>query len=164
MPTLPFVSRIFLLCLVLATPTLQAQQSPGSTGVGVSGGAAPRADAVPCILAGRLNSEGRWAPQASGMQLLDAGGKPVSGAAASALSAVKAVRLTEPVLLASCNAGQAMADGDASQGSKSPTPAVAAGNIPIQVQAMALLPSRAGGQWVELRLNVPAERVVMLTR
>jgi hypothetical protein len=98
------------------------------------------------------------------MQLLDAGSKPVSGVAQSTFSNVKAVRLAEPALLSKCNAGQAMVDGDASSGSKSPTPALTAGNTPIEVQAMATLPGRAGGQWVELRVSVPAERVVMLTR
>ncbi len=154
--------RPLLLCLALSTPTLQAQQSPNSPGM--PSAAVPQSGDTQCILAGRLDQEGRWAPQASGMQLLDAAGKPISGAASPALSAVKAVRLAEPALLASCNAGQAMAGGDAIKGSKSPTPAVTAGNIPVQVQAIAMLPGRAGGQWVELRLSVPAERVVVLTR
>ncbi len=162
MRTFSFLPRHLLLCLALAAPALQAQQSPSSPGV--PSAAVTQAGDAQCILAGRLSNEGRWAPQASGMQLLDAAGKPVSGAASSALSTIKAVRLTEPALLASCNAGQAMADGDASKGGKSPAPAVTAGTIPVQVQAMAMLPGRAGGQWVELRLNVPAERVVMLTR
>lgn len=157
-----FPFRALLLCLALGAPTLQAQQSPNSPAV--PSAAAPQAGQAQCILAGRVSSEGRWAPQASGMQLLDVAGKPVTGAAPSSLSTIKAVRLAETALLASCNAGQVMADGDASQGSKSPAPAVTAGNIPVQVQAMAMLPGRAGGQWVELRLNVPAERVVMLTR
>lgn len=157
-----FPFRPLLLCLALAAPTLQAQQSPNSPAV--PSAAAQQPSEAQCILAGRVNSEGRWAPQASGMQLLDAAGKPVSGAAPSKLSTIKAVRLAEPALLASCNAGQAMADGDASEGSKSSVPALAAGNIPVQVQAMNTLPGRAGGQCVELRLNVPAERVMMLTR
>ncbi len=117
-----------------------------------------------CILAGRLSQDGRWAPQAKGMQLLDANGQPLSGAAQTTLSSVKSVRIAQPALLSKCNSGQALAAGDASPGSKNPVPAVRAGDAPLDVQAMALLPSRAGGQWVELRLNVPAERVVMLTR
>jgi hypothetical protein len=142
-----FTSRTMLLGLALAAflPTLHANESH-------------------CILAGRLNSEGRWAPQASGMQLLNAEGKLVSGASSSALSAIKAVRVTKPALLASCNAGQAMPYGDATKANKNPVPAVKAGNTPLEVQAMSTLPGRAGGQWVELRLNVPAERVVILTR
>jgi hypothetical protein len=144
-PSLTLRSILMGLALTAALPALQASEAQ-------------------CILAGRLNSEGRWAPQASGTQLLDASGKSVSGAAQSALSTIKAVRLAEPALLSSCNAGQAMADGDTNKGSKSPVPAVSAGNAPVEVQAISTLPGRAGGQWVELRLNVPAERVVMLTR
>ncbi len=128
--------------LVASLPALQASESQ-------------------CILAGRVNQEGRWAPQAKGMQLLDAAGKPVSGAAQSMLSNVKAVRLAEPALLSTCNAGQAMANGEAIRGSKSPAPALTAGNTPIEVQALATLPGRAGAQWIELRVSVPTERMVM---
>lgn len=140
-----FRSALLGLALTAALPALQANEAQ-------------------CILAGRLSSEGRWAPQAKGLQLLDTAGKPVNSAAQTALSTVKSVRLAEPTLLSKCNAGQAMADGDASTGSKNPTPALTAGNAPIEVQAMTTLPGRAGGQWVELRVSVPAERVVMLTR
>jgi hypothetical protein len=157
MPTFPVPfsssSRLLLLGLALAAPALQAQQTSAS-----------QAGEAQCVLAGRLNSDGRWAPQAAGMQLLDAGGKLVASSGKSALSSVNAVRLAKPALLTKCNAGQAMADGDASTGSKSPTPALTAGSAPIEVQAMATLPGRAGGQWVELRVSVPAERVVMLSR
>ncbi len=134
-----------VLCAALAAPSLQASEAQ-------------------CILAGRLNPEGRWAPAASGVQLLDAAGQRISSAGQPKLEAIKAVRIAEPALLAQCNAGQAMADGDAIKSSKSPVPALAAGNAPVPVQATAMLPGRAGGQWVELRLDVPAERVVMLTR
>ncbi len=161
MHVFPSSARPLLLCLALAVPALQAQQSP--TSQGAPGANAPQASQAQCILAGRLNSEGRWAPQASGMQLLDVSGKPVGGAAQGSLAAVKAVRVTKPALLSKCNAGQAMAEGGASTG-KTSVPALSAGNAPIEVQAMAALSSRAGGQWIELRVNVPAERVVMVTR
>jgi hypothetical protein len=140
--------RALVPCLAISASASYAQLAPDAQ----------------CVLAGRLNQEGRWAPQASGMQLLDASGKQVSGASQSALSSVKAVRVSQPALLSKCNAGQTIADGDASSGSKSPVPALTASNTPIQVQAMAALPGRSGGQWVELRLDVPAERITMLTR
>jgi hypothetical protein len=134
------------LCAALAAPSLQASEAQ-------------------CILAGRLNQEGRWAPAASGVQLLDAAGQRISSSGQPKLEAIKAVRIAEPALLAQCNAGQAMADGDANKkSSKSPAPALAAADAPVSVQATAMLPGRAGGQWVELRLEVPAERLVMLTR
>lgn len=161
-----FVCRPLSLCMALAIPALQAQQSPASPAA--PNVAVSETGEAQCILAGRLNSQGRWAPAASGVQLLDAAGKRVpqrvGNAAQPALSGVKAVRLAEPALLSKCNAGQAMGDGDASTGSKSPAPAVTAGKAPIQVQAMVTLPGRAGGQWVELRVSVPSERVVMLMR
>lgn len=140
-----FPLRPLLLCLALTAPALQANEAQ-------------------CILAGRLNQEGRWAPAASGVQLLDAAGQRISSTGQPKLDAIKAVRIAEPALLAQCSAGQAMADGDANKSSKSPVPALAAGNAPVPVQATATLPGRAGGQWVELRLDVPVERVVMLTR
>jgi hypothetical protein len=155
-------ARCLLLSLALAVSALHAQQSPNSPGA-VSA-AAPQAGDAQCILAGRLNSEGRWAPAASGVMLLDASGQRIRSAGKPALDSVKAVRLAEPALLAKCNGNQPLADGDASAGSKSPAPAVTAGNAPISVQALATVPGRAGAQWVELRLDTPPERVILLTR
>jgi hypothetical protein len=161
MRVLSIASSPLLLCLACALPAVHAQQSPASP---VPPNTVAQAGDAQCVLAGRLNSEGRWAPQASGMRLLDASGKPVAGAEQASLAAVKAVRVTKPALLSKCNAGQTIASGDASAGSKSPAPAVTAGSAPIEAQVMATLPGRAGSQWVELRVNVPAERVVLLTR
>ncbi len=130
-------------------------------------GPAALAREAQCIVAGRLNPEGRWAPASKGVQFLDAAGQRLSSAGQISLSAIKAVRVAEPMFLSSCNAGQAMADGDATKGSKSsksPAPALTAGTASLQVQAANTLPGRAGGQWVELRLDVPVERVVMLSR
>lgn len=127
-------------------------------------GPAALASEAQCIVAGRLNPEGRWAPASKGVQFLDAAGQRLSSAGQISLSAIKAVRVAEPMLLSSCNAGQAMADGDATKGSKGPASALTAGTASLQVQAANTLPGRAGGQWVELRLDVPVERVVMLSR
>ena len=143
--SIPSFASFSLLCLALATSAVQASEAQ-------------------CVLAGRINSEGRWAPQASGMQLLDASGKSVAGAAQGQLASIKAVRLSQSALLSTCNAGQAIADGGASTGSKSPVPSITAGKGLIEVQAVATLPGRTSGQWIELRVNVPAERVVMLSR
>ena len=148
MRSIPSFVHFFLMCLALVASAFAS---------------AAQASEAQCLLAGRVNSDGRWAPQASGMQLLDASGKPLTGATQSQLAAVEAVRLTQPALLAKCDAGQAMADGGAGTG-KTPVPALSAGNAPIEVQALATLSGRTGGQWIELRVSVPAERVVMLTR
>ncbi len=117
-----------------------------------------------CILAGRLDTDQRWAPQARGVELLDAAGKRVNGASKESLATVKAVRLSQPALLSTCNGNQALPDGDASSGKKSPAPAVSAGNTPIAVQVVAYPPLRVGGSLVELQVQAPADRVIALTR
>jgi hypothetical protein len=155
MPYFSFLTRSLMLSLATAASVAYAQQNASP---------APQTSDAQCILAGRLSSEGRWAPVASGVTLLDASGQRIRSAGQPALSSVKAVRLSEPALLAKCNGNQPMADGDAREGSKSPAPAVMAGNAPINVQASATIPGRAGGQWVELRLDTPPERVILLTR
>jgi hypothetical protein len=126
--------------------------------------AAQAADVNACIFAGRLNTEGRWAPLASGLTLLDANGKPLAQQGKAALDNAKAVRINKNALLAQCNGNQALPSGDASQGSKSPAPALSAGSAAIPILATAYAPVSAGGQWVELKLDVPPQRVVMLTR
>ena len=117
-----------------------------------------------CILAGRLDADQRWAPQARGVELLDGAGKRVSGASKELLATVKAVRLSQPALLSNCSGNQALPEGDASSGKKSPAPAVSAGNAPIPVQAVAYPPLRVGGSLVELEVQAPAARVIALTR
>lgn len=160
MPSLP-PFRFLILSLSLAAPALLAQQTPVSL---QSAAAKPLAVDASCILAGRLSSEGHWAPAARGVLLLGAQGQLIRTANQQTLANVKSVRLSEPALLAKCNGNQALPDGDASIGSKSPAPALEAGMQPISVQALAYVPLRVGGQWVELRLDVPPERVIMLTR
>jgi hypothetical protein len=155
-------SRYLVLSLAVAAGAAHAQQSPSSPST--ASAAAPQAGDAQCILAGRLNSEGRWAPQASGVTLLDASGQRIRSIGKPALDAVKAVRVNEPALLAKCNGNQPLADGDAGTGNKSPSPAVTAGSAPINVKALATIAGRAGGQWVELRVDAPPERVSLLVR
>ncbi len=149
--------RTLFLCVAAATPALQAQQAPASSAAGA------QSDAQ-CILAGRVSSDGRWAPAASSVHLLGATGERIRGANQTTLASVKAVRLLESTLLAQCNAGQAMADGLSTNGVKSAVPALKAGDVPIAVQAIAMLPGRGLSQWVELRVAVPVERVTLLMR
>jgi hypothetical protein len=68
-----------------------------------------------CILAGRLDSNARWAPQARGIELLDAAGKRVSGSDKAALGTVTQVRVTSPALLSKCNGSQPLAQGRRSE-------------------------------------------------
>jgi len=115
-----------------------------------------------CIVAGRV-SDGAWAPRMAGLQLLSANGQAVSGASAQALAGVKQARLAQPALLARCDGDKALfnADGEAA-GRKGPVPALAAGVVDVEGVSFPKL--RTGGTLVELRVRVPAERVVMLTR
>ena len=157
MLNLPNVSRSLVLCFFAAAPALHAQQGPAISTVG----AQPDAQ---CILAGRVNSDGRWAPLAQGMQLLGVSGEQIRDANTAALASVKAVRLSAAAVLTQCNAGQGIADGLTMSGAKTAVPALKAGDAPIAVQATALLPGRGNAQWVELKLTVPAERITLLTR
>ena len=117
-----------------------------------------------CILAGRLNTDQRWAPLANGVTLLNAQGKPVAGASQQALASVVAVKLDAPMLLSQCNGNQALPSPGADTGSKAPVPTINAGLAALKVEAMYYPPGRSGGQWVELQLDVPAERVVVSAR
>lgn len=118
-----------------------------------------------CILAGRLDSQQRWAPQARGVELLDANGKRVLTSDKAGLSAVKQVRISSPALLSQCNGSQALVSGDdIARAGKSKVPAISAGAAPVAVEAVAFPPLKVGGDLVELRLDLQPQRVVSLTR
>lgn len=141
-------SRLFL-PLALAAACLGAQaQVP--------------ADAT-CILAGRLADDGRWAPRFEGVQLLGESGQPVATRGKPALDQVRQARLAQPALLSACTGGQPLhrADGEPDQ-PKSAVPALSAGLV--EVESVAFPPLRTGGALVELKVRVPDDRVVMLTR
>lgn len=129
---------------------------------GVAAQAQAPADAT-CILAGRLSDDGRWAPRFEGVQLLGESGQPIATRGKPALDQVRQARLAEPALLSACGGGQPLhrADGEPDQ-PKAAVPALSAGLV--EVEAVALPPLRTGGTLVELRVRVPGDRVVMLTR
>lgn len=119
-----------------------------------------------CILAGRINTDQQWAPRMAGVELLGQDGKRVSAASRDALGSVKQVRVNSPALLAGCNGSQALtsADGEA-PGKKAQVPAVSAGRTPLDVESVSYPPLKtAGGELVELRVKVPADRVVLVSR
>lgn len=127
--------------------------------------AAADADGARCILAGRLDTNQRWAPQARGVELLDANGKRVLTSDKSSLNNVKQVRISSPALLSQCNGNQPLTKGDdLARAAKSTVPAVSANTQPITVQTVAFAPLTVGGDLVELRLDVQSQRVVNLTR
>ena len=115
-----------------------------------------------CIVAGRL-SDAQWAPRLDGVQLLGANGQAVSGASRQALAGVKQARLARPALLSRCDGDAPLFNADNEPaGRKGPVPAVSAGVV--DVEAVAFPKLRTGGELVELRVRVAAQRVVAVTR
>jgi len=115
-----------------------------------------------CILAGRLSDEARWAPRMAGVELLGQDGRAVTSPDKQALSAVRQVRLSAPALLSRCDGDAQLALGPESPGAKGPVPAIGPGVVPVEAVNFPKL--RRGGELVELKLTVPAERVTMVTR
>lgn len=115
-----------------------------------------------CIVAGRL-SDGLWAPKFMGMHLFGERGQPIATPTRQALSQVRRATLDQPALLSRCDGDGPLANGDSEPpGRKGAAPAVAAGDV--EVEGVAFPKLRVGGELVELRVRVPAERVVMVTR
>ena len=118
-----------------------------------------------CILAGRITADQRWAPRLPGVQLLAQDGKAVNGSDKQALAGIRQVRLTQAALLSRCDGNRDLARADDEPaGTKSPVPAASAGPGLLAVEAVNFPRLRTGGELVELKLAVPAERMVMLTR
>ncbi|RYF36463.1 MAG: hypothetical protein EOO25_20845 [Comamonadaceae bacterium] len=114
-----------------------------------------------CILAGRLGDAG-WAPRLSGVQLLGADGRAITSADKQVLAGVKQVRLSAPALLSRCDGNGELALGPDAAGPKSAVPAIGAGVVAVEAVSFPRL--RRGGELVELKLTVPAERVSLVTR
>ena len=115
-----------------------------------------------CILAGRV-SEGRWAPRFDAVQLRGADGRVIARSSREALASVKTAELARPALLSRCNGDQPLASADGEPRTpKTQVPALARGMVDVEGVSFPKL--RAGGELVELRVRVPAERVVMVTR
>lgn len=127
-------------------------------GIGACAHAQPESQ---CIVAGRL-SAGAWAPRMAGVQLLDASGKAVTSADKSTLSSVKQVRLASPALLSACDGDAQLALGGEEALKKSAVPAASAGTFTVEAVNYPKL--RRGGELVEVKVAVPAERVTMVTR
>ena len=114
-----------------------------------------------CIVAGRLSDRG-WAPQMQGVQLLGPDGRAVTASDKASLGAVKQVRLSAPALLSHCDGNAELALGPDAPGIKSAVPAIGPGVVPVESVSFPKL--RRGGELVELKLTIPAERVTMVTR
>ena len=114
-----------------------------------------------CIVAGRLGETG-WAPRMQGIQLLAQDGRAITASDKASLAAVKQVRLFEPALLSRCDGSNELALGPDVPGAKAPVPALGPGVV--SVEAVNYPKLRRGGELVELKLTVPAQRVMMVTR
>jgi len=115
-----------------------------------------------CLTAGRLDADGRWAPQFRTVRLLDEAGRAIAAPGKSALARVRSVELTEPALLSRCDGDQPLARGDEAPAAKAPAPAASPGRLAVSAVRFPKL--QTGGELVELEVSVPADRVVMLTR
>lgn len=128
----------------------------------VSGSSFAQGSEGSCIVAGRLGTDGYWAPRFESVQLLGADGQALPGGGKQTLAAVRQVRLSAPALLSRCDGNAVLTPGPDSPGAKMPVPAVGPGVVTVESVSFPKL--RTGGELVELKLAVPAERVVMLTR
>ena len=127
-------------------------------------GAAPafaQSDAQ-CIVAGRL-SGGLWAPQYGTVHLFGADGNPIATPTKAALGTVRRATVDEPALLSKCDGNNTILNVDNEPRSrKTEVPALARGTFDVEGVAYPKL--QTGGELVELRVRVPADRLVMLMR
>jgi hypothetical protein len=115
-----------------------------------------------CIVAGRLEAA-RWAPKFAGVQLLGAHGQVVASADKKIVSTTSQVRITRPALLSKCDGNNLLANADNEPaGKKEALPSLAAGVF--DVEAVSYPKLRTGGELVELRVRVPADKVVLSSR
>lgn len=115
-----------------------------------------------CIVAGRI-SDGVWAPRFEAVQLRGADGRVIARSSREALAGVKKADLARPALLSRCDGDKPLASADHEPaGRKTQVPALSRGMVDVESVSFPKL--RTGGELVELRVRVPAQRVVMLTR
>lgn len=151
------------LCGISAAPLFAKTPAAPTVNLPPDGAASILAD-KPSILAGRFHADNRWAPLARGVTLLNAQGERVSASSKKALDTVRDVRLSEPALLSQCNGSMPLISGESTTGNKTLAPSIKPGPIALNVEAIYYPPVRAGGQWVELQLVLPADRVVIAER
>ena len=126
--------------------------------------AGAQSDAGQCIVAGRLNDAGQWAPRFAAVQLRGGDGKAIARADRASLANVRSAELAQPALLSRCDGDRELALVPDSEpaGKKTAVPALSRGVVDVESVSFPKL--RTGGTLVELKVKAPAERVVMLTR
>lgn len=118
------------------------------------------AQASTCITAGRMDAAG-WAPQFKSVRLLDEAGRSLLVKNKSELTRVRAVELTEAVLLSACAGNKPLPRGDEVL-SKSPAPAAKPGRF--NVASLGFPKLQVGGELVEFEVTIAADQIVMITR
>ncbi len=132
-----------------------------ATGLLLASAGAQAADAS-CITAGRLDADGRWAPQFQTVRLLDDAGRALPTRTRADLARVRGVEITQPALLSTCEGERALTRGGDTTTAKAPVPAAKPGRLAVDGVGFPKLQS--GGELVELKVQVPPDRVVMVTR
>jgi len=115
-----------------------------------------------CITAGRFNADGKWSPQFQSVKLLDDTGRSLSVKRKSELVLVRGVELLEPALLSGCEGDRALNRGTDVITDKAPVPAAKPGRH--SVIGLGFPKLQIGGELVELKLQVNADQIVMITR
>ena len=126
-------------------------------------GSAAQASEPVCITAGRLNAQGQWAPKMDSIRLLDASGRTISSSNKADIKNVQTLEITEPALLSACQGDRPLTSADGSQAqTKAPVPAAKPGRL--KVLGLGYPPLRVGGELVEIKVQVPADQIVMMVR
>ena len=115
-----------------------------------------------CITAGRFNGDGKWSPQFQSVKLLDDVGRGLSVKLKSELALVRGVELLEPALLSECEGDRALTRGADAITDKAPVPAAKPGRH--NVIGLGFPKLQIGGELVELKVQVSADQIVMITR
>jgi hypothetical protein len=115
-----------------------------------------------CITAGRFNADGKWSPQFKSVKLLDDSGRSLSVKLKSELALVRGVELLEPALLSGCEGDRALTRGTDVITDKAPVPAAKPGRH--NVIGLGFPKLQIGGELVELKVQVSADQMVMITR
>lgn len=129
----------------------------------ISCGSVAHASDLACITAGRLDSNGQWAPKFDSVRLLDGLGRVISSSKKNELRNLQALEITEPALLSACEGDKPLTHADGSQSqTKSPVPAAKPGRVAVVGVGYPQL--RVGGALVEVKVQVTVDQIVMLTR
>jgi hypothetical protein len=115
-----------------------------------------------CITAGRFNADGKWSPQFHSVKLLDDAGRSLTVKLKSEFAPVRGVELLEPALLSGCEGDRALSRGTDVITDKAPVPAAKPGRH--KVIGLGFPKLQIGGELVELKLQVSADQMVMITR